>query len=724
MRYSKLFIAALFTAAVLSLVSCQPKDPSKPDLTGEKGIASVADMMDFAAAVNAGESLEKWQGEDGGIVLLADLDFSEVTSWTPIGYCHAPMTSYIPEIKGNAFTGKFDGGGHTIRNLKMVADGSRSGMHYGLFGTLGPGAAVQNFTIDASCSLEVTGTASFASGVIAGLVYDATVRDITSYASMTFEGKAGVNPMYMALIGYLFSDSAGTTVDSVHNHGEISAKDTDNLSSGATCYHIAGIAGFSHAQSTASPYNTVSSCNNYGKMGSATARTAGIIAAANRRTQIVNCENHGNQINTMSKTDGGRLGMILCFGQNDCVVTGCVNHGNLTSTTSGRCGGIISLPNKVVFENCENYGTVLTDSQYRGLFWGYTSEVSSWTNCKCSGKLGVWNKGTAEYDLYSDAAKASYLGRVGSNPQTLSGITDEVDLKDPSLDEDDGAEFNMLFIGNSFTMDAVTHLPGICYAAGLKKIKMTHYYYGGQTLQNYNRDWDVSTGYTVYESPVGGNSFKNTNSTTKFLTLHEISASREWDVVTLQEHTGRREGWEWTTAEKTAILQLIEKITATQKKAPKFYYIMSQAYYNMDKIGSAQKPTPFTTQAEMFEVITTQAKKVMAECPFDGLLPTGTMFQNLRTSPINVDNGMDLTRDGYHMDNGITRYGAACVLYLSLVAPRYPAAPDLSKNTYRYSTSNTSTSAYCTPVTDANAPYAQQAARYAIEKPYEVTSMK
>jgi hypothetical protein len=153
---------------------------------------------------------------------------------------------------------------------------------------------------------------------------------------------------------------------------------------------------------------------------------------------------------------------------------------------------------------------------------------------------------------------------------------------------------------------------------------------------------------------------------------------------------------------------------------PKFYYIMSQAYFNMDKIGSGSKPSmTWTDQAGMWEVISSFGKKVMENVSFDGIISTGAMLQNLRTSPL--DNDMNLTRDGYHMDNGISRYGAACTVFETLITPKYNVT--LDGNSYRYTVENTSNSAYSTPVTDANAPVALKAARYAISNPYEVTDM-
>lgn len=47
----------------------------------------------------------------------------------------------------------------------------------------------------------------------------------------------------------------------------------------------------------------------------------------------------------------------------------------------------------------------------------------------------------------------------------------------------------------------------------------------------------------------------------------------------------------------------------------------------------------------------------------------------------------------------------------------------LNGNTFRYTTSNSTAGSYSTPVTDANAPIALQAARYALATPYAVTDM-
>ena len=441
------------------------------------GISTAQDLVDFAAAVNSGASIEKWQAKDGGVNLLANIDMSSIENWVPIGNAKCVPGATEPKIEGFAWTGKFDGNGRKISGLKMVAAGAEDGANYGLFGVLAPGALVQNFIIDSSCSLEVTSSAVTANGVLAGYVYDATVRDVTSYASMTFKGTAGDKKfMSMALVGQVYCEKEGVVMDSCHNYGEIVAENEKNLQAGATAYHIAGLVGFAHALSGAPVMTTISDCSNYGNMTSATARTSGIVAACNRNVQLSNCVNHGDQFNTFPKQGGGRLGNITCNITAGCSMTGCINYGDLISTTGARSGGIASLTNTAVFENCANYGEILTDDANRGLFWGYNGSKHVWKNCVAGGKVGTYNNGSPVYDSYAEADKVKYLGVFKAGVESvLENITYLIGTTQPGTGEGE-AELSILFIGNSFTKDAVEHLPGLLKAAGLDKVQLTHMY--------------------------------------------------------------------------------------------------------------------------------------------------------------------------------------------------------------------------------------------------------
>ena len=720
-----LFLLSTFFALTLS--GCGDKGPEpivepEPDAPG---IYNVQDFLAFASAVNTGASTKEWENEEGWVNLLADLDFAGVTDFEPVGHATAPWENYVPAVtSGNPFTGKFDGNTHHIKNLNLICNETVAGRHFGIFGYVGPGGIVQNFIIDDNCSLTINPevTVSLSTGIIAGVVYDGTVRDVTSYARMIYKGKA-TGLFHMALIGGLYAKENGCIIDSVHNWGKIDAEDSTNLNAGATGIHVAGVVGFANAPTGNAKRNVISDCSNHGNMTSQAGRTAGIVGAANACTDIINCENRGDQMNTMPKTDGGRLGNICCFTNNGSSISGCKNYGNLISTTSGRVGGIVSLPNAGSYSNNENYGEIISDSAYRGVFFGYVTQAAAWEGGTASGKVGTYNKGTYKYDLYPETDVVKYLGKDGSSGKaTYKNVTYDIATGDtpvqPDPDLNVTASFRIFFIGNSFTKDAVEHLPGILAAAGIKDVQMVHMYYGGRTIPEYNDGWSTSTDYHCYVCNPGKTGWTDISGKS----LATVAATGKWDIVTIQEHTGRQLAWGWTTTEKNAVQGLVDKVKAAQAKnggSPKLYYILSQAYFNLSKAQNVSKP--FSTTDGMWTIIAAQGKTAVETCGFDGVISTGAMLQNLRTSSLNNSNG--LTRDGYHMDYGISRYGASCTVFETVIGP-FNGNIKLDNNSYRYSKSSTTDGSWSTPVTDASAPIALQAARYAIAKPYEVTSMK
>ena len=351
---------------------------------------------------------------------------------------------------------------------------------------------------------------------------------------------------------------------------------------------------------------------------------------------------------------------------------------------------------------------------------GYNNAVAQWTDCTAGGKVGTYNANAPVFDSYADAEQANYLGKQGANQSALTNIAYQIGNSGGGSAGGD-AELRILFIGNSFTKDAVEHLPGILKAMGIDKVKMTHMYYGGRTVPEYNNGFATVNHYRCYECNPGAAGW--TESMNK--TIKEVAASEQWDVVTIQEHTGKVNAWKWTSAEKEALQGLIDNVKSTQTGAmPKFYYILSQAYADPALVSYSQQTVIVnnfaSSQTDMYAAIVAQGQKVMSEVAFDDVIATGTVLQNLRTSKL--QNAMDMTRDGYHMDYGISRYAASCAVFEKLISPAFGGVT-LDGNPFRYTTSNTTHGSYSTPVTEANAPIALQAARYALTTPYAVTDM-
>ena len=389
------------------------------------GIATADDLVAFAAAVNAGESIVNWMNADGKVVLLNDIDMSSVTSWTPIGASAFNWASNALSLtSGKMFTGYFDGQGYKIKNFKMVCDNTVAGSAWGLFGGLGAGAVVENLVIDESCSLELNATNQTDCGVVAGMMWDAKVRNISSNAAMKFDGKYAKR-ITMAVVGMAFAENDSTVVKNVVNNGKIVASDGGSTENGGNAIQVAGILGFGTNHLNSSEIVAVLDCTNNGDMESATARTSGIAAACNRYTHLRGCKNYGDQVNTFNlKTESAgsaaRIGNITCITGTGSSLYDCINYGDVISTTKGAIAGIICLINDdgCVLENVATYGRVITDraaKAYCGAFFGQCNKKATFTNCICGGAFGTYNGGDYQVTELTAENYWDYIGQIGAN---------------------------------------------------------------------------------------------------------------------------------------------------------------------------------------------------------------------------------------------------------------------------------------------------------------------
>ena len=390
------------------------------------GISTAEDLVAFAAAVNAGESIVNWMNADGKVVLLNDIDMASVTSWTPIGASAFNWASNALTLtSGKMFTGYFDGQGYKIKNFKMVCDNATAGGAWGLFGGLGAGAVVENLVIDETSSLELKATAQTDCGVIAGMVWDARVRNITNNASMTFSGTCKSARVTMAVVGMAFAETDSTVVQNVVNNGKIVASDGGSNQNGGNAIQIGGILGFGTNHLNSSEIVAVLDCTNNGDMESATARTSGIAAACNRYTHLRGCKNYGDQINsfnvkTESAGSAARIGNLTCITGAGSSLYDCTNYGDVISTTKGAVAGIICLVNNddAVFENVATYGRVITDravNVYCGVYFGQCNKKATFTNCVCGGAFGTYNNGDYQVTELTADNYWDYIGQIGAN---------------------------------------------------------------------------------------------------------------------------------------------------------------------------------------------------------------------------------------------------------------------------------------------------------------------
>lgn len=391
------------------------------------GIWTADDLVEFAAAVNAGETLAPWQNEEGVVVLLDDIDMTGVTTWTPIGDATFALASNALTIStGRPFTGFFDGQDHTISNFKMVCDNATPNRAWGLFGALGSGAVVENLVFDASCSLEVKASKATDCGMLAGLVYDATVRNVTNNAPMSFDGSAGNVRMTMGMIGLAFANE-GVVIDRLTNEADLTGEGGNNTTNGATGVQIGGICGFSTNHASSANAVSFTGCVNRGNLSTKAARASGIVAAANRYTHLTDCTNYGHNDNAFATSGNARIGNITCITGTGAKFTKVVNHGDVICRTNGAAGSIVCLVNHDdnEFVGCENYGRIISDrdnNNYKGTFFGQCNKAAVFRNCIAQGDVGTYNGGS--YVMVGVNAD-NYMDYLGAHSADAVNVTRE-----------------------------------------------------------------------------------------------------------------------------------------------------------------------------------------------------------------------------------------------------------------------------------------------------------
>jgi hypothetical protein len=273
--------------------------------------------------------------------------------------------------------------------------------------------------------MELKSTAATDCGMLAGLAWDATIRNITNKGTMKYTGKSDSKKTNIAVVGMAFAETQDVLIENVVNEGDLTAVSGGTNQNGGNAVHVAGILGFGTNHVDVSKIVHVKDCINRGNIESATARASGIVAACNRYTVIRGCENYGSNLNTFSeKTESAgsaaRIGNITCITGAGSSIYDTVNYGDVISVNKGAIAGILCLVNADdnVIENVANYGRIITDraaKSYCGAFFGQCNKKATITNCICGGAFGTYNGGDYQITELTAENYWSYVGQVGSN---------------------------------------------------------------------------------------------------------------------------------------------------------------------------------------------------------------------------------------------------------------------------------------------------------------------
>lgn len=381
-------------------------------------INNVSDLELFRDGVNSGSML--WQRCH--VTLKADLDCSVLSDWTPIG--NGSFLNANPyTVSGNTFRGVFDGENHVLKNFQLNGSPEVSAP-YGFFGIL-DGATVKNLVFgaasgDSGC-FKVTPSGIMEAGIVAGLACSSTVQNVTNYSPMSILENTSSGAAYFGMVGYAWGSTKGKThVDNLKNYGEVNAHTGNNAANGAGGVQVAGIVGFSQT-AKAGVQNLIENCENHADLTTNTGRVAGILAAANNRTDINNCVNKGNIMNTCANARIAGVCVIIGSGGS---MTGCSNYGNVVVTKSDtHVGGLLCLINSadITVSGGGNHGLIVGDiTTYRGTLIANINTFKSVEGLVAGGAVANYNGGEYTFPAVITADNyMSYIGKIKSGGESM-----------------------------------------------------------------------------------------------------------------------------------------------------------------------------------------------------------------------------------------------------------------------------------------------------------------
>ena len=227
--------------------------------TGNYEISNAGQLLWFASLVNGDRTHADFsaQNSNANAVLTKDIDL-ESKEWKPI----------------NSYSGKFDGKGYKINNLKITESGSEKG----LFGSI-DGAEISNFTVSGSISLSQN---SHYIGGIVGESNSGKITNISSYVDISNTGDS-----ILSYVGGVVGDNNinETVIEKCIFNGNITINNSYNS--------IGGIIGYTNGGAK------LSNCANLGSVSSTEvgAYVGGIIGSSNNKPTIKNSYNYGTVSN-------------------------------------------------------------------------------------------------------------------------------------------------------------------------------------------------------------------------------------------------------------------------------------------------------------------------------------------------------------------------------------------------------------------------------------------
>lgn len=255
------------------------------------------------------------------------------------------------------------------------------------------------------------------------------------------------------------------------------------------------------------------------------------------------------------------------------------------------------------------------------------------------------------------------------------------------------APLKILAIGNSFSEDAVENY---LYDIGKDKnieFVIGNLFIGGCSLEAH---WNNAMhGNAVYQYRKIENGSRTVDNAVR---LETVLQDENWDYITIQQ-VSYKAGIQ--SSYYPYMVELLRYIRQRSKNPNlKVGFHMIWAYQqNSQHSGFIHYEN---NQYKMYQAIVDAANQIVADSAISVVIPSGTAIQNARTSSL----GDKLCRDGYHLDLNIGRYIAACTWFEAITGI------DVTTTSFRPAN-----------ISESKAHIARQAAHFAVECPFLISSM-
>ena len=425
------------------------------DYVAANGIVTGRGLTLFAKAVNEGTSTADWE-RNGVITVLQDIDMSGISDWTGIGQEERP------------FSGKFDGGGHSILGLNAST---------GLF-NFTDGAEISGIGMDKSCSIFANN-----GDILGGIVSSASntkIENCTFNGSMEYSGKTAES--FIGLIAGTADDK--TSIKSSKAGGSLIL--SSSALSGSTC-HAGGIAGFNKG--------TVANCETSGTIAVSSGHTTlnlGGITASLEEGATVSTNSFLGSITLGGACQNVRIGGLygtapsgswtFDFSTDKSLVSGAINIDSFLANASSRifAGGLIGLIGKDTALSVKGYTvetafTIDYSSVRTGEYLCTGGILGSCEPDELSGTLvfeNITNQGTLKEKIAGSVAinvKRNCLGGIAGlvdGPATFMGCTNQADLGLDTVAMSDANSNLHTANSNNYTM-ILGGIAGHCYGADM-----------------------------------------------------------------------------------------------------------------------------------------------------------------------------------------------------------------------------------------------------------------